>query len=64
MTFRTRSDREIAEIVDRAWADLGPPIEARTLALPVHAAFPLDEVAEAYAEMRRDTHLGKIVIVP
>lgn len=64
VTFRTRSDQEIAEIVDRAWADLGPPIEARTLALPVHAAFPLDEVAEAYAEMRRDTHLGKIVIVP
>ena len=64
VTFRTRSDREIAEIVDRAWADLGPPIEARTIALPVHAAFPLDEVAEAYAEMRRDTHFGKIVIVP
>ena len=64
VTFRTRSDDEIADIVDRAWADLGPLIESRALSLPVHAVFPLDAVADAYAEMRRDTHLGKIVIVP
>ena len=64
VTFRTRSDDEIADIVDRAWADLGGSIETRALALPLHAAFPLDAVADAYAEMRRDTHLGKIVIVP
>ena len=64
VTFRTRSDDEIADIVDRAWADLGEAIESRALSLPVHAAFPLDAVADAYAEMRRDTHLGKIVIVP
>ena len=64
VTFRTRSDDEIADIVDRAWADLGSLIETRTLSLPVHAAFPLDAVADAYAEMRRDAHLGKIVIVP
>ena len=64
VTFRTRSDDEIAAIVDRAWADLGGSIETRALSLPVHAAFPLDAVADAYAEMRRDTHLGKIVIVP
>ena len=64
VTFRTRSDDEIADIVDRAWADLGPLIGSRTLALPVHASFPLDEVAGAYAEMRSDSHLGKIVITP
>ena len=64
VTFRTRSDDEIADIVDRAWADLGPLIESRTLSLPVHAVYPLDAVADAYVEMRRDTHLGKIVIVP
>ena len=64
VTFRTRSDDEIADIVDRAWADLGPQIESRAISLPVHAAFPLDAVADAYAEMRRDSHLGKIVIVP
>ncbi len=64
VTFRTRSDDEIADIVDRAWADLGPLIESRALSLPVHAVFPLDAVADAYVEMRRDTHLGKIVIVP
>ena len=64
VTFRTRSDDEIADIVDRAWADIGPLIESRALSLPVHAVFPLDAVADAYAEMRRDTHLGKIVIVP
>lgn len=62
VTFRTRSDEEIADIVARAWADLGPPIAERRIALPVHAAFPLDRVADAYAEMRRDAHLGKIVI--
>ena len=64
VTFRTRSDDEIADIVDRAWADLGGAIESRVLSLPIHAAFPLDAVADAYAEMRRDSHLGKIVIVP
>lgn len=64
VTFRTRSDAEIADIVDRAWADIGPSIESGALSLPVHAVFPLDAVADAYAEMRRDTHLGKIVIVP
>ena len=64
VTFRTRSDEEIAAIVDRAWADLGPAIEAGAIAVPLHAAFPLEAVAEAYAEMRRDTHLGKIAILP
>ena len=64
VTFRTRSDEEIADIVERAWADLGPMIESREIALPIHAAFPLDRIADAYAEMRRDTHLGKIVILP
>jgi len=64
VTFRTRSDDEIADIVDRAWTDLGGSIESRAFSLPVHAAFPLDAVANAYAEMRGDAHLGKIVIVP
>ncbi len=64
VTFRTRSDDEIGEIVARAWADLGPAIAKRTISLPVHAVFPLDEIAGAYSEMRRDAHLGKIVIVP
>ena len=64
VTFRTRSDEEIADIVARAWADLGPMIEARRISLPVHAAFPLEDVAGAYAEMRGDSHLGKIAIVP
>ena len=64
VTFRTRSDDEIAAIVERAWADLGPSIEGGEIELPLHAAFPLERVADAYAEMRRDSHLGKIVIVP
>ena len=64
VTFRTRSDGEIADIVERAGAELGPMIESGALVLPVHAAFPLDAAADAYAEMRRDTHLGKIVIMP
>ena len=64
VTFRTRSDDEIADIVARAWDDLGPAIGSGALALPLHASYPLERVAEAYAEMRRDAHLGKIVIVP
>ena len=64
VTFRTRSDDEIAAIVERAWADLGPSIEGGKIELPLHASFPLERVADAYAEMRRDSHLGKIVIVP
>ena len=63
VTFRTRTDDEIADIVAKVEADLGPLVAAREICVPVHASFPLERTAEAYAEMRKDGHLGKIVIV-
>jgi NADPH2:quinone reductase len=62
VTFRSRSADEVAAIVAAAKADLWALIERREIGLPVVAAYPLDDIAGAFAAMRRDQHLGKIVI--
>ncbi len=62
VTFRTRSDEEIADIVARAEADLGQLVAAGRIGVPIHARFPLERTADAYAAMRKDAHIGKIVI--
>jgi NADPH:quinone reductase len=43
-------------------ADLWPAVEAGTLTLPIDRVFPLDQVVEAQAHMRANSHLGKIVL--
>lgn len=63
VTFRTRSQEEVREIVRRMRADLWPAVEAGTLRLPIDRVFGLDEVTEALAHMRANRHLGKIVMV-
>ncbi|MCP1337690.1 quinone oxidoreductase family protein [Futiania mangrovi] len=64
VTFRTRSDVEIAAIVAATAEALQHHVEAGRIALPVVAAFPLEDITSAYDLMRTNTHLGKIVIEP
>ena len=63
VTFRTRSDEEIADIVARVEADLGRLVAAGEIGVPIHGSFPLERTADAFAEMHKDIHIGKIVIV-
>ncbi|PZQ62466.1 MAG: quinone oxidoreductase [Phenylobacterium zucineum] len=62
VTFRTRSGREVAELVQRARAALGGAIAAGRLALPVDARFDLADADSAFARMKANRHFGKIVL--
>jgi len=63
VTFRTRSNEEVREIVRKMRADLWPALEAGKLALPIDKVFPLDRVVEALAHMKANRHFGKIAMV-
>jgi NADPH2:quinone reductase len=63
VTFRTRTQDEVREINRLMRADLWGAVEAGTLSLPIHRAFPLGEIGEALAMMRSNRHFGKIAIV-
>ena len=62
VTFRTRSNDEVREIVQKMRADLWPAIESGKLHLPIDKTFPLDEAVAAQAHMRANAHFGKIVL--
>jgi NADPH:quinone reductase len=62
VTFRTRSVAEVRELVARMRADLWPALEAGALALPVAVAYPLEDLGEAFAQLRRGGQLGKLVV--
>ena len=62
VTFRTRTQQEVREIVRLMRADLWPAVEAGALSLPIDRTFPLEEIAEALSVMRANQHFGKIVI--
>ena len=51
-------------MVRAAWAALGDAIAAGAVAPVVAEQFPLDDVEGAFAALRADRHVGKLVIVP
>ncbi len=62
VTFRTRSDDEVAEIFTRVRDDLGDRL---TLFRPrIAGRFALADLEVAFAELAADRHVGKIVVVP
>lgn len=63
VTFRTRSNEEVREIVRAMRADLWGDVESGKLALPIDRTFPLDQAAAALAHMKANQHFGKIVLV-
>jgi len=62
VTFRTRSIDEIQTIIRLMVDDLWPDVTAGTVKLPIASVFPLDKISDAYAHMRSNAHLGKIVV--
>ncbi len=63
VTFRTRSNDEVREIVRLMRQDLWAALEAGKLALPLDRVFHLDQVHEALAHMKANAHFGKIAMV-
>lgn len=62
VTFRTRSRAEGAAVARRCVEDLGDQL---TRYRPrIERAFPLGQMADARAAMRRNEHVGKIVVMP
>jgi NADPH2:quinone reductase len=62
VTFRTRTTEEIRAISDKVRADLWPAVVSGKLALPIDKTFPFAQVADAFAQMAANKHLGKIVL--
>jgi NADPH2:quinone reductase len=62
VTFRTRSVDEIQTIIRLMVADIWPDVTLGKVKLPIASAFPLERIRDAYAHMRSNAHLGKIVV--
>ena len=62
VTFRSRSIDEIRTLNRALIDDLGVPIAAGKLRLPIDATFGLDAAAQALAHMEANRHFGKIVL--
>jgi NADPH2:quinone reductase len=62
VTFRTRSEEEVAEIIRLMKADLWGALEAGDLSIPIDKAFPLEEAVEAHQYMKDNQHFGKILL--
>jgi NADPH2:quinone reductase len=63
VTFRTRTEAERLECIQACARDLLPLLEAGKISLPIDRTFALTDIAEAHAYMKRDEHIGKIVLV-
>jgi NADPH:quinone reductase len=62
VTFRTRTQEEIREVVRSMRKDLWPALEAGKLTMPIDEVFPLTDIATALEMMRANRHFGKLVI--
>jgi NADPH:quinone reductase len=62
VTNRTRSIEELRAIAEKTRTDLWSAVEAGTFHLPIDSRYTLDDVAEALGRMRKNQHMGKIVL--
>lgn len=62
VTFRTRSVEEIQTLIRLMVDDIWPDVVAGRVKVPIDRSFPLERAADAYAHMRANVHLGKIVL--
>lgn len=60
--LRSRSRAEKATIVAAVREHVWPMIEAGTVRPIIHSTSPLEQVADAHAEMESSTHIGKILL--
>ena len=62
VTFRTRSEEEVASIIAAMKADLWEGVESGQMSIPIDKEFPLDQAAEAHQYMKDNQHFGKILL--
>lgn len=62
VTFRSSSVSEMRDVNRRMREDLMAAIAARRLALPIDQRFAFNDADAAFARMRSNSHLGKIVL--
>lgn len=61
VTFRTRSEGDVAEIVDRALDQIGDHLDA--IRPRIERTYPLAELPTALEDLAGDSHVGKLVVV-
>ncbi len=64
VTFRTRTAAERAAVVQAAWTALADAVASGAVTPVVAEEFQLDDIEGAFAALRSDGHIGKLVIVP
>ena len=62
VTFRTRSECEVAEIIRLMKLDLWAAVKSGDLSIPIDKTFPLDEATDAHQYMKDNQHFGKIIL--
>lgn len=62
VTFRTRTPEQVRQITADMLRDLGEPLNAGRLRLPVDRRFALEDCGQALAYMRSNRHFGKITL--
>lgn len=63
-TLRSRPADEKARLAHAVEARVWPWIEAGLVKAQIHATFPLDQAAQAHAELENGQHVGKIILIP
>ncbi|MBO9354188.1 zinc-binding dehydrogenase [Bordetella petrii] len=62
VTFRTRTPEQVRQITGRMLRDLGEPLRAGRLRLPLDRQFAFEQCAQALAYMQENRHFGKITL--
>lgn len=63
-TFRSRAADEKARLAAAVEATAWPWVASGAVKPPIQAVYPLDQAAEAHAELESGAHVGKIVLRP
>jgi NADPH:quinone reductase len=62
VTFRTRSDDEVADVVKKVMADVGDRFDA--IRPRIERVYPLADLDQAFNDLRSNQHVGKLAVVP
>lgn len=63
-TLRSRPADEKARLTQAIRQTVWPWVEAGKIVAQIHKTFPLDQAAQAHAELESGDHVGKIVLIP
>lgn len=63
-TLRSRPSDEKARLATAVEQRVWPWVEAGQVKAMIHATYPLDQAAEAHADLEGGQHVGKIILIP